>query len=191
MRSSLRYPLLLSGLAALLAASVAHADIYRWTDRNGDVVYSNIPPPDEQTARNLTLVTKATTTPVQPPPGPTQQELLARIQSLEQQVQAQSLAPVAVAAPAHQAPPVVHIQPAPQPVVAYYDSGQPAYDTPFSPFAAPFLPVTVVSVAPFRGRGHFARKGHGRDGWHGSIGHRGGGRGGHGPHPGGGRPRGR
>ena len=190
MSSSLRYPLLLSGLAALLASAAAHADIYRWTDKNGDVVYSNVPPPDEQTARNMTLVTKATTTPVQPPPGPTQQELLARIQSLEQQVQAQSLAPLAVAAPAYQAPPVVHIQPAPQPVVTYYDPS-PGYDTHYSPFASPFLPLTVVSVAPLRSRGHFHRKGFGRDGLHGSIGHRGGGRGGPGLNPGGGRPRGK
>jgi hypothetical protein len=171
----LRYCLLLSSLAALLTASAARADIYRWTDKNGDVVYSNVAPSGEQTARNVTLVTKSS--PYVSPPGPTNQELVARIQSLEQQLQAQSAAqPILVAGPAFPPQSMAYAQPAPAPAVPYYDSGLAgAYDNTYlSPFVSPLLPLTVVSVTPLRGRSPFARRGIGRDWTHGGFGSRGG-----------------
>ena len=172
-----------SGLAALLTSSIAQADIYRWTDKNGDVVFSNVAPSDGQTAWNVTLVTKSSTIPVQaPPPGPTNQELAARIQSLEHQLQIAAQA--AAAAPVYQSPPVVYVQPAPTPVVTYHDSGLAgAYESSLYPFVPSMLPVTVVTVTPFRGRSsHFDRRGMRHSSFHG-----GGGRGGNHGSPGGNR----
>jgi hypothetical protein len=186
----LRYCLLFSSLAALLTGFAARADIYRWTDKNGDVVYSNVAPSGEQTAKNVTLVTRSS--PYVAPPGPTNQELVARIQSLEQQLQAQSAAPpIMVAGPAYPPQPIAYAQPAPMPAVTYYDNGLAgAYDSTYlSPFVSPLLPLTVVSVTPLRGRSPFVRRGIGRDWNHGGFGSRGGTHGFPGRSPGGGVPR--
>jgi hypothetical protein len=137
--------------------SVAWADIYRWTDKNGNVNYSDVAPPKEQHIKDVVVVTRASRQPAQPA-GPTQQELLARIQSLEQQMQAQrNGAPPPNASlplsypvyydPPAPSPPPYYQSPLVQPVTYYdggYDSG--AYDnTYYLPYLYSVVPVYVIS----------------------------------------------
>ena len=76
--NKVRPVLLLAGLAAMGAAANACADIYRWTDKNGDLHYSNVMPSEQ--SRSLTLVTKTSAVPAQP--ASTQHELVNRVQGL-------------------------------------------------------------------------------------------------------------
>ena len=185
--------LLLCAFAGVLSSVPAWADIYRWTNKKGELVYSNVLPSGAETVKGLVLVTKATTTPVQPAAGPTQQELLARVKNLELQLQAQAAVPAPIVMPAHVSPPAYYQPPAP-PVVPYYDTGWAGgYDNSYLlPFASSLLPLTVVTVTPLHRRWPFG----GRSLIRGGIHDRGyfpalGGRGGHRAPGGGGSHRGR
>jgi len=155
-RGKLLWCVFASSLAATAASTAARADIYRWTDKDGNVNYSDVAPPKEQRIKDVVVVTKST-----PAPTPSQQDLLARIQNLEQQLQAQqySAPPQGIPQPvaAYYAPPM----PAPQPYiqappaqpVTYYDAGyNTGYDNSLS--YAPYVsavPVIVVSTIRTRG----------------------------------------
>lgn len=38
----------LAGIISAVAVCAAHAEIYKWVDKNGETVYSNTPPPGKQ-----------------------------------------------------------------------------------------------------------------------------------------------
>jgi hypothetical protein len=170
----------------MFCASAAWADIYRWTDKDGNVNYSDVAPPREQQVADVVVVTK--TSKVQPA-TPTQQELLARIQNLEQQLQSQQAsmpAPMVAAPPVYAAyhappvqPPVALYQAPPVPPVTYFDAGydSSAYAPAFvSPSLFPVAPVFVVTTTRLHpARFGSAHRTHGRGAFHGNRG--GGGRG--------------
>jgi hypothetical protein len=145
-------------LISLVIPATAWSDIYKWTDEQGRTCFSNIPPPESRKVKNVEIVLKETTpatkaptsipehvaTPtelallarvkslerqLQPPQyaaqaTPTEQALLARINNLERQVQAQQYAAQAPAVP----PPTFYSgyypsTPPPPPPPNYYDAG--------------------------------------------------------------------
>jgi hypothetical protein len=147
-------------VAAMMSAASTWADIYRWTDKDGNVNFSDVAPTKEQHARDVVVVTRSK--PASQQAGPSQQELLARVQNLEQQLQAQQYAA------ATQAPPPVAYYPAPTPLpqpvyqppvqpMAYYDNS--AYDdgSAYTPYAYPVAPVYVITTLRGRGMRHSFR----------------------------------
>jgi hypothetical protein len=116
---------------ALLTVSLsipvaAWADIYKWTDANGGIVFSDVLPPQSEKVKNFEVVSKLAR------PGtsaqavaPKEQALLSRIENLERELQARQYAPP----PPDAAPPPEYggysppaSQP-PPPATSYYDSG--------------------------------------------------------------------
>src|SRR5258706_10904081 len=172
---------------AMGATAAARADIYKWTDKDGILHYSDVAPTKEQQAKDVVVSTRSSNKPPQPP-GPSQQELLARIQSLELQLQAQRYdSPQPASYPTYYAPPAP--PPAPyypsQPVQAmtYYDAGYSnAFDNSFfSPFLSAGPPFYVVSSIRTHGsRFGFGARAPGHGSFHGGHGgwRGGGGRGG-------------
>jgi hypothetical protein len=160
-RSRLGLCMLGAAMAAIAAAAfspAAKADIYRWTDKEGNVNFSDVAPTREQQVKDVVVVTRSSKTPQ--PTGPSQQELLARVQSLEQQLQSQQY----IAATQAAAPPAVAYYPTPAPApqviyqappvqpMTYYDNA--AYDDGVGlgvPYTYPVAPIYVVST--FKGRG--------------------------------------
>jgi hypothetical protein len=141
------------------ATTVAWADIYKWTDKDGNVTYSDVAPSKEQRVKDVVVVTRSSKAPAQPT-TPTQQELLARIQSLEQQVQTQRNSapltgvppPLSYSAfdppPAPSPPSYYQYQSPPVQAVSYYDGGYDsgAYANTYYPaFSYSFVPVYVTS----------------------------------------------
>lgn len=102
-RRSAAIPILMS---LLLPASVG-ADIYKWTDDQGGIVYSNSLPENPKKAANVERVVKERVVP------PSEQSLLDRIDNLERRLRTQTYAP-----PAPPAPPVPSVAPP-----AYHDGG--------------------------------------------------------------------
>lgn len=80
-------------LMSLLLPAGAGADIYKWTDDQGGIVYSNSPPENPQKTANVERVVKERVVP------PTEQSLLDRIDNLERRLRTQSYAPPAPPAP--------------------------------------------------------------------------------------------
>jgi uncharacterized membrane protein YgcG len=110
---------LLPALILLVIPATAWGDIFKWTDEQGRINISNIPPPEATKAKNVEVVLKETK------PTPIEQALLARIESLERQQQARQYTTQAPAVP----PPTPYgsyYPPTPPPPPSYYDSG---YDT--------------------------------------------------------------
>ena len=155
---------------SLAIPAAAWADIYKWTDENGGTVFSNVRPAKSAKAKDVEVVerdTKATGTPERG--ARTEQALLARIESLERQLDARQYAAQPVEAPPP-APYSGYYPPTPPPP-SYYDSGYygnypgyyPAY---FYPFASSYrvyprraFVSRPVFVAPHGGSFH-ARGGH-------------------------------
>ena len=182
-RGRFRLCVLFASVMAMAYTSVVWADIYRWTDKDGNVNYSDVAPPREQHVKDVVVLTRASRPPAQPA-APTQQELLARIQSLEQQMQAQRNGapppgvPPSPSYPAYYAPPApspppYYQSPPVQPVTYYdggYDSG--AYDnTYYPPYLNSGVPVYVTSPARAHAtRSAFAPRALGRGAFHGGPG---------------------
>lgn len=192
---------LLLGLVSLLVPATVWGDIYKWTDENGRTNFSNILPTKSGKASNVELVVKEAKPTAIPDhrATPTEQALLARIENLERQLQAQQIAAPAAPPPA----PIggYYSPPPPPPQPAYYDSGYyssyyPAYYPAYYPsynypivssyfYAYPrrvFVGRPVFAVprsGTFHGGGGHVQFGGGRGGsFHGGGGHFGGGRGG-------------
>jgi hypothetical protein len=172
----------LACVISLGLSPVAWADIYRWTDKDGNLHYSDTAPPTELNIKDVVVVTKSK--PQVQPSGPSQQELLARIQSLEQQLQAQQNTappPVVAMAPSYAPPapqPVQYLAPPVQPVI-HYDAGYNAgvhdsfYNAPLLTSAVPVFVISATRMHPTRfGSAHRTP---GRGSFHGGRG--GGGRG--------------
>ena len=171
-----------AGVMTMAGTSVVWADIYRWTDKDGNVNYSDVAPPKEQYIKDVVVVTRSSRSPAQPA-APTQQELLARIQSLEQQMQAQrnSAPPVVSPPPSHAAyyeppapPPVAYYQSPPVQPVTYYDAGYDSRDydrTVYPPYVYSGVPVYVISFVRARAtRPAFAPRPSDRGSFHGVAG---------------------
>jgi Domain of unknown function (DUF4124) len=184
-RGRFRLCLLFACVMAMACTSVVWADIYRWTDKDGNVNYSDVAPPKEQHIKDVVVVTRASRPPAQPA-APAQQELLARIQSLEQQMQAQrngAPPPGIPPSPSYYAPPAPSPPPsyqsAPVQPVTYYDGGYDSgayYNTYYPPYLYSVVPLYVISpVRAHATRSAFAPRALGRGAFHGG---RGGGRGG-------------
>lgn len=94
-------------LMSLLLSAGAGADIYKWTDEQGNIVYSNSPPQKPNTAANLERVIK------ERPAPPRELALQEKIDDLERQLRTR---------PASPAPP--------SPVPAGYHEGSYAYPPP-------------------------------------------------------------
>lgn len=116
-----------SALMLLAMPATAWGDIYKWTDEQGRINISNVPPPTSGKAKDVALLVKEArpTSIPQHAATPTEQALIARIDSLERQLQAQQYAAQAPAAP----PPAPYGNYYPQtpapppPQTSYYESG--------------------------------------------------------------------
>ena len=110
---SVLFPVLLS----LPVPGIAWAGIYKWTDENGTTHFSNIRPDKSAKARNVEVVAQ------EPKPSSipdhaatrTEQALLARIESLERQLDARQYAAQAPQGP----PPAAYSYPPTPPPAAY------------------------------------------------------------------------
>jgi hypothetical protein len=160
----LRSPFWLLIMTSLAVPAAAWGDIYKWTDERGRTVLSNVPPPASGKPRNLALLVKE----ARPAPAvpahvatPTEQALLARIETLERQLQARQYAAQAPAVP----PPASYggyyppMPPPPTvPAAGYYSSGYySSYDTGYyyPSYYYPVVPAysyAVYPVRPFVGR---------------------------------------
>ena len=91
---------LLPALLSLLAPASAWGDIYKWTDKQGNTVISNVRPANPDTVTDVELVVKETRPAAQSPVIPsqrvatrTEQMLLDRIDELERRLQTQPYPP--------------------------------------------------------------------------------------------------
>lgn len=187
-RGRFRLCVLFACVMAMGCTSVVWADIYRWTDKDSNVNYSDVAPPKEQHIKDVVVVTRASRQPAQPA-APTQQELLARIQSLEQQMHAQRNGAPPPGVPPSPSYPAYYASPAPSPPpyyqsppvqpVTYYDGGYDSggYDnTYYPPYLYSVVPVYVFSpVRAHATRLAFAPRALGRGAFHGVPGGRRGG----------------
>lgn len=170
---------LLPTLVSLAVPATAWGDIYKWTDETGRTHLSNIPPPQAGKAKNVEIVLKEDK-PTSVPnhvATPTEQALLARIESLERQLRAQqySTQPPAAPPPAPYAgyyPPT----PPPPPPPGYYGDGYYStypgyYPSYYYPFVSSYVVYPARTFLNRRGfapsRGGFSRSGGGHGGGHG------------------------
>jgi len=158
-RSPLRLFALLPALISLVIPAAAWGDIYKWTDEQGRTVLSNVPPSKTTKARGIELLAKEAGAAAKAPGSipehvatPTEQALLARIESLERQLQARRYAGQAPAV----SPPTTYSDyyppSPPPPPPGYYGSG---YDSTYTPgyypsYYGPVLPVYSYVVFPAR-----------------------------------------
>lgn len=155
---------LLPAIVSLAVPATAWGDIYKWTDEKGGINFSDSPPPAPGKVKNLEVVAKETK------PAPTEQALLARIESLERQLQVPRYP---AQAPAAQPPmPYGGYPQAMPPPSNYYDSGYDsgydssyyagAYPGYYPTYSYPVVPVYSYAVVPrraFFGRpAHVARR---------------------------------
>jgi uncharacterized protein DUF4124 len=136
-------------LIALLPTAAA-ADIYKWTDENGQTVYSNSPPAKPARVKNVAVLIDESKVPAPTPEQRaqaealrTQQALLERMYALERQIQAMQYAQYQAAmAPAPAGYYGGYSSPASYP----YGYGYPLYVVP-TRFVrpAPFVPARFVS----------------------------------------------
>ena len=166
-RLSVLFPVLLS----LAVPATAWGDIYKWTDETGGTHFSNFRPDKSVKAKDVEVVIRE----AKPTPIPdhaatrTEQALLARIETLERQLDARQHAPQAQEAP----PPAAYsgYYPPTSPPSSYYTGGYdwnypgyyPAYYYPFASSYAVYPRRAFVSrpllVAP-HGRSFSVRGGH-------------------------------
>jgi len=121
----------LAAVISLAIPATAWGDIFKWTDAQGRTNFSNVPPTDSGKAKNVEIVLKETrpTSIQQHVATPTEQALLARIESLERELRNRQYAT--------QAPPVPPPAPyggyypptptPPPPSTSYYGSGYASY----------------------------------------------------------------
>jgi hypothetical protein len=169
---------LFPALISLVIPATAWGDIYKWTDEQGRTYYSDVPPPTSGKAKNVEVVQK------EPKLTPAEQALLARIQSLERQVQAQRYAAQAPAAPPPTPYPSYYPSTPPPPPPSYYDSGYDSgYYGSYYPSYYPTYYYPAYSYPVYRARAIIARPvfaaSHGGS-FRGGGGHGGGHAGGHG-----------
>jgi hypothetical protein len=199
-RSSFCFFALLPALISLVVPAAAWGDVYKWTDAKGITVFSDILPKTGEKVKNFEVVAKAArpeTKAQAQAVTPAEQAVLARVEMLERQLQAQQYA---AAAPAV-SPPTTYSNyyppapPPPPPSSSYYDSGYygSGYDSGYYPSYYPSYTYPVVrsySYAAYPARTFISRPVFAapRGGlFHGGGGHVGGGfRGGGGGHSGGG-----
>ena len=187
---------LLTAYISLVAPSAAWGDVYKWTDAKGITVFSDVLPKPGEKVKNFEVVAKARSETKVPAQAvtPGEQALLARVDTLERQLQARQYAAAAPAVP----PPATYSSyypPAPQPpppAPTYYDSGydDSGYDSGYYPSYYPSYAYPVVASYAYPARTYISRPvsiaPHGGS-FHGGGGHGGGGfRGGGGGHSGGG-----
>lgn len=163
---------LLPALILLVTPAIAWGDIYKWTDEQGQTNFSNVPPTKSGKVKNVEIVLKEAR-----PTSPTEQALLARIESLERQLQVRQYTPQAPAVP----PPMPYggyypPTPPPPPPPSYYDSGYGSsyYPSYYPSYYYPVMPSYSYAVYPARafiGRPVFAAPRGGS--FHGGGGHRG------------------
>jgi hypothetical protein len=167
---SVLFPVLL----LLFVPAIAWADIYKWTDENGTTHFSNTGPDKSAKARNVEVVAKEAKPSAIPDHAATrtEQALLARIESLERQLDARQYAAQAPQAP----PPAAYYPPTTPPSSYYtggYDWGYPGYYPAYYPFASSYAVYPrrafagrPVFVAPRGGsfHGHGSRVGGGHGG---------------------------
>ena len=170
-RSLFRLSALFAALISLVVPATALGDIYKWVDEQGRISYSDVPPPTSGKAMNVEVVRK------DPKLTPSEQALLARIQSLERQVEAQRYVAQAPAVPPPTPYPSYYppAPPPPSPPPNYYDSGYygsyPSYPTYYPAYSYP----VVASYVAYPARAFINRPGFAPS--HGGFSH---GRGGHG-----------
>jgi hypothetical protein len=157
--SSLRAASWLTGfIAALVVVSVAHADIYTWTDANGKINVSNLVPPDGVKVTKVVKEQPRSAAEIAAEAQRQQMAMLAeRVRQLESELVARD--PPAPPAPIVVAP-VIVTQPAAAPE-PYYPPEQPAY-TGCDPswFGCSYFGPTwwyPVAVAPIKPGRHFHR----------------------------------
>ena len=164
---------LLPALISLCVSAAAWGDIYKWTDERGRTVLSNIPPTPADKARNVELVKKENKPALAPAAAhvatPTEQALLARIESLERQLQAVRSAPQAVTPPPM---PYAGTYAPPPPPPGYYGGAYPtAYPGTYYPYPpVPAYPYVVYPVRTFISQPVFVTSGRS---FHRGGGHRG------------------
>ena len=159
-RNPFRLIALLPILASLVIPASAWADIYKWTDEQGRINISNVPPPESSKVKNVEIILKETKPTAIPDhvATPTEQALLARIKALERQQQQ----PQSAARPPAVPPPMPYPGNYPQaplpPPPSYYDYG---YDSGYDssdylsdyPIYYPgyYYPTYAYPVYPARG----------------------------------------
>jgi hypothetical protein len=145
---------LLPALVSLVIPATAWGDIFKWTDAQGRTNFSNVPPTKSGNVKNVEILLKETrpTSIPEHVATPTEQALLARIESLERQLQARQYTAQAPAVP----PPTPYgsyypsTPPPPPPSPPnYYNSG---YDSSYYPSYYPsyYYPSYSYAVYPAR-----------------------------------------
>ena len=166
---------------SLLVPATARGDIYKWTDEQGRVNISNVPPPASGQAKDIEVVLKESrAAPIaQHVATPTERALLARIEALERQLQSRQTAaqlPPQTTGPAY----YPSAPPPPPPSQGYYASAYassypryyPSYSYPVASSYVVYPARTYVSRPAFVSRPVFVAP-------RGSFAHSGGGHGGH------------
>ena len=183
-RSPFRLLAVLPAFISLVIPATAWGDIYKWTDEQGRINISNIPPTKSGKVKNVEIVLKEArpTSIPEHMATPTEQALLARIESLERQLRAQQYAAQAPAVP----PPMPYGSyypstspppPPPPPPPNYYDSGYGSsgyysnYPSYYPSYYYPSYSYAVYPARTFIGRPVFAAPRGGS--FHGGGGHRG------------------
>ena len=129
---------LLPAFISLFVPATVWGDIYKWTDEKGITNYSDSPPPTSGKVKDVEVVRKDIKT------TPTEQAMLARIQSLERQLHAPQYAAQTPAA----RPPMPYggYSPPMPPPSDYYDSG---YDSSYYPDTySNYYPAYYYPVVP-------------------------------------------
>ena len=179
---------LLPALISLVIPATAWGDIFKWTDEQGRMVVSNVPPTKSGKANNVQLLVEETRPATKAPASirehvatPTEQALIAKIESLERQLQAPQYAAQAPTVP----PPTPYggyypsTPPPPPPSSSYYGSGYysgyySSYPSYYPSYYYPVMPSYSYAVYPARtfiSRPVFAAPRGGS--YHGGGGHRG------------------
>jgi hypothetical protein len=141
---------LLLALISLVVPATAWSDIYKWTDEQGKTNFSNVPPTKPGKVKSVEIVLKEAR-----PTPPTEQALLARIESLERQLQVRQYTTQAPAVP----PPTPYggyypPTPPPPPPPNYYDSG---YGSSYYPSYYPSYYTPSYSYAAYPARAFIGR----------------------------------
>ncbi len=162
--------LIVVAVCALGASAVAHADVYTWVDRDGNVTVSNVQPPDgarvTKVARTSAADKAASDRARESARDAEMRALADRVRELEQQVQAATAAPPPDVVYPTVPSPNVRFAMQPPPLEVPYPVEQPAPE-----YAAPDCPPGWIScwgywsvpgiVVIDNGHGHRSHGGHG------------------------------
>ena len=157
LRAAFRLWALLPASISLVIPATALGDIFKWTDEQGRVNISNVPPPTSGKAKDVELVLKESrpATVPQHVATRTEQALLARIEGLERQLQARQYAPPAPL-PATMAPRSSNVSdyPPPPPSSSYYSSG---YAGSYTTYYPRYTYPVVTSYVAYPARTYIAQ----------------------------------